>query len=446
MYFLVSKILYFLMEVLGRRRFRQILEAYMSCQYMPQHVLRLRQEEKLKKLIHYAYQNVPFYNEQFNLLGLKPEDIGSIDDLPRIPVLRREDVRKHYREKLSAKNIKAARRILDRTSGSTGSPLYFYRDKRSRDYTLASFILFNDWAGIDPGSSSVHIGAPSQFSLKKWLSDLLQRHYDVSVFEMSDENIHEVLLRIAKRKPDLIEGYGSGIFRLARAVLEHNITIRPKALVSTSDVLPSAEFVEKVFLCPVYLRYGNREMSGALAQGCRGGSGLHVNTELCVLEVVDKTGNHVAPGQRGRILLTDLTNYVMPFIRYDTGDSAVAGENCICGRGFPVIEHIEGRSSDFLRTRRGDEITSVSLGHFLFVLNDYTEFFLNYQAEQKDLNSFVFRFVALKLPTEDTKQRLLSDLKRLLGNEADIELQFVNEIPLERSGKQVVIKSMQGRS
>jgi Coenzyme F390 synthetase len=242
-------------------------------------------------------------------------------------------------------------------------------------------------------------------------------------------------------QPALIEGFASGISRLAQAVLQYGIHIRPKAVVCTSDTLSDGELVRQAFQCPVFNRYGNREMSGQLAQNCPDGHSLHINTELCILEVVDNRGKAVAPGQRGKIILTDLTNYAMPFIRYDSGDMAIAGGACSCGRGFPLVSSIEGRSAECLVTPEGHEISPAALGHYLFILCGHIDTFSRFQAEQHKLEGVMFRFVPLKTINEDIKQRLYDDLQHLMGEGVEVDLEFVDDIPPEANGKQMIIKS-----
>jgi|GEM_PF-4086310 Coenzyme F390 synthetase len=182
---IVDKIIYSVDEKIERRHFHSILHWYMRCQYLPYKELRARQEEKMRRLIKHAYLNVPFYREKLGVLGLEPKNIATIDDLSTLPITTKQEIRKSFPNEIVAKNIPNNRLIFDKTSGSTGEPLVFYKDKHSKDYTFASLLLFNHWAGIKPGDRSVHIGMPQNFSLRIYVSNLLQRHSNISVLDLT---------------------------------------------------------------------------------------------------------------------------------------------------------------------------------------------------------------------------------------------------------------------
>ncbi|MBM3296557.1 MAG: phenylacetate--CoA ligase family protein [Candidatus Aminicenantes bacterium] len=440
-HFFVRRVLYPLMETLQRRDFLSLLEEYERLQFRTSGELRARQEEKLRAVLRQAYAHVSFYGERFAASGLTPGDIGGLDDLPRIPPLSREDIRRNFPDRMTAGNMLRRRRVLDRTSGSTGVPLMFYRDKAARDRTLASFLLFNAWAGIRPGDRTVHIGAPQPLRPRSRLSAALRGHTDLGIFSLDDRSTEKLLRRLNEIKPDLVEGYASAIFQVAQAALKHNVLPRPRAVVTTSDMLPAPEPVEEAFGCRVFNRYGNREICGALAQSCEQGRGLHINTELCVLEVVDERGHPVPAGRSGRVLVTDLANRVMPLLRYDTGDTATAGGECSCGRGFPLVGAVEGRSSEFLVSPRGLRVSPVALGHFLFVTRPYAHRILKFQAEQSEAGGATFRFVPLKEASESLKRDLLRDLREFLGRDVEVRVEFVADIPPGPGGKHAVIKS-----
>ena len=128
MHFFVNNVVHPMMEVLENRQFRTILETFDSCQYMTQHDMKCRQEEKLRALIHHAYRNVSFYRGKMDQRGLNPGSITSIEDLSKLPIVSKKEMREHFPDKLVAENVSKKRFILDRTSGSTGEPLNFYRD------------------------------------------------------------------------------------------------------------------------------------------------------------------------------------------------------------------------------------------------------------------------------------------------------------------------------
>ncbi len=441
----VDKVLFPLMESVQGRNFRSILEGFVQAQFLPADELKRRQADKLRGIIDQAWAHVPFYREIYNARGVRPENIRSIDDLARLPILSREDIRRNFPTGITAENIPARRRQPGRTSGSTGVPLRFFHDRAARDIRLASFLLFDSWAGIRPGDRAVHLGAPQLPSFRSSMFDRLRGRRSVSVFDMNPQNSPVILRRLARLGPVVIEGYASAIYQLARVSLREGVGPRPRAVVTTSDTLPSRELIEQAFGCPVFDRYGNREISGALAQECERHQGLHINTEACLIEIVDERGRPVSTGERGRVLLTDLTNAVMPLVRYDSGDMATAGGSCSCGRGFPLISRIEGRGSECLTLPDGRLLSSVAFSHYLFVSRGYTEHILKYQAEQTGPGSLTFRFVPVGKAPESLVQGLRADLAELLGPNISIDVQAVEDIPAEPSGKRAVIKPLRSR-
>ena len=265
----VSKVLFPAIQLVERRHFLSILDWYSKCQYLPYKDLKVRQEEKLRQLVFHAYQNVPFYREKFDAHSLKPQDISTIEDLPKIPIITKLEIRQNFPNRLVAQNIPANRRARRNTSGSTGTPLAFFLDTASWDYARASFLLLNEWTGIKPGEKYVWVGSRhSRLSTKVRLSHLLQRYTRFSTFGITRQDMVTLLRRIARIGPAHIGGPALIIFRLAQLATEYGIEIRPKAVVSTAEVMPSREAVEKAFSCPVFDRYGSLELNGYLAQNC----------------------------------------------------------------------------------------------------------------------------------------------------------------------------------
>ncbi len=293
----VSKVLYPAVELVERRHFLSILDWYNHCQYLPYEELKARQEEKLRQLIRHAYENVPFYRDKFDSVGLRPEEISVIEDLSKLPVTTRLEIRNNFPDRMVAKNIPRQRRVLKQTSGSTGTPLEFYLDATSWDYARASYLLFNQWAGIRPGERFVWLASLSRkLPVKTRLSHLLLRYSYISVADFTFQDMEVLVQRLARINPSLIGGFALHVFRLAQLAMKHDIEIRPRAVISTSATIPSRKVLEKAFCCPVFDRYGNEELNGYLAQNCVEGHSLHINTELCIFEVVDEWGKSVSPG------------------------------------------------------------------------------------------------------------------------------------------------------
>lgn len=203
--------------------------------------------------------------------------------------------------------------------------------------------------------------------------------------------------------------------------------------------------IEEYFDAPIINRYGLREFGSWSAQSCPESTDrFHINTELVVCEILRPDGTPCATGETGRVVLTDLHNLARPFIRYDTGDLAMAvSETCSCGRGFPLLDPIEGRSLDCLRTPSGAEISPAILGHFLFVYHNHLEAVRHYQLVQETPNRVKLLIVPGEEWDEQRHVRLRSDLVRLMGEGMEVDVQTVLEIPPEKSGKRPIIRLTQ---
>jgi len=439
---ILSKVIFPAFELVMRRHISSTAAEYASLQYQPYEQLKQRQEAKLRRLLHHAFDNVPFYREKFEQAGLKSEDIQTIEDLPKLPVVTKEEIRANFPHRVTAGNIDPKRRIPGRTSGSTGRPLEFYTDRISRDKRSAAFAFFNSWAGVKYGDKSLLIGLIHSRTVAEKVFEHLRRHHCLSVLNINENNIVEVCYRLARMRLDVIIANALAISWIAMVAKNNGIKIRPKkAVISTAQMLPSKKLLEDVFECPVFNRYGSWEMSGAVAQNCPGSDRLHVNTELCILEIVDEEGKACATGQRGRVVITDLNNWVMPFIRYDTEDGATVGEPCPCGRTLPVIENLEPRLEQYIQTPSGNTISSGVLGSFLFRKRDYMNYFVKCQAVHKSLTEVTFNFVPLQSVSQSLLSRLGDDLRLLLGTEINLVINPVDDIPPAPSGKLILIKS-----
>jgi phenylacetate-CoA ligase len=268
----------------------------------------------------------------------------------------------------------------------------------------------------------------------------------ISVFDIEENNMLNILKNLNKANPDYIESYSSAIVELANGLKKLNLNAPSnlKTIISTSDTLLSSQkkLIEEQFKCNVVNRYGSREFTGSVAQVCPDNDDLfHVNTEFVFLEVVNEEGKQVAPGERGKILITDYNNYVMPFIRYDMGDIAIIGEECSCGRGFITLKNIEGRSTEQIKLIGGKNISPGLLGHFIFIINDYTKYIKEYQAIQHKKNKIEFIVVPEEIFDENIELKLKNTLNYLFGNDVTILITQTDRIQREASGKRLIIKS-----
>lgn len=423
-----------------------------------------RSENRLGPLLKHAAENVPYYRDLYRQRGLKPDDLRTINDLQNLPILAKSDYRQFELEALNASNVPSSLRVARATSGSTGEPFPFSLDRRALPIIFASHLFYDSWYGFEPFDRYVRIIAPPApqaplpttasptVRLRRAVTTQLQNFYEswtqekISLWEVNSEGAENIWRRIEAFRPKFVMGYTSTLAAVADELLQRDLKLRQpiEGVITIAETLsPNRKrLIETYFNAPIINRYGLREFGSWSAQSCRESPDrFHINTELVVCEVLRADGTPCAAGETGRVVLTDLHNFARPFIRYDTGDLAVAvSESCSCGRGFPLLGPIEGRSLDCLRTPSGDEISPAIFGHFLFVYHDHLEAVRHYQLVQETANRVNLLVVPGQGWDEKRRERLRSDLKHLLGQEMEVDVQVVSEIPPEKSGKRPIIK------
>ncbi len=276
------------------------------------------------------------------------------------------------------------------------------------------------------------------------------------VWEIDSGKLQSIYDRLREFRPAYLMGYTSTIALLAEHMtdrsLVHDTTL--KAVVSIAETLtPSRRrVIRSCFHAPIANRYGLREFGAWSAQSCpEAPDSLHINSEMVAIEFLDNNDRPVRPGELGRVVITDLLNRVMPFIRYDTGDLAVyeGGAVCPCGRGFARFGSVEGRSTEIIETPSGRTISATVIGRYfrdggpLFVHKDHIDFIRHYQAIQED--DGLIRFLVVPQPTFDEQRKALltEDLRKLFGGDIQVRVEPVREIPVERSGKRPLVKRRQ---
>ena len=200
--------------------------------------------------------------------------------------------------------------------------------------------------------------------------------------------------------------------------------------------------LEDVFRCKVFNRYGSKEFSGALAQECDSFEGLHVNSTLCYLEIVDEDNEPVGVGEEGKILITDFNNYVMPFIRYDIGDTAIKGpELSECGRVFPIVKNILGRKGGFFISKNDVKIPFLPIANKIFGDPRYGPYVYNFQFIQKNKSTIVLKMV----PTKEISDAIIDEIYDFLYlylTDFSISIEIVDFIEPEKTGKRPFFKIM----
>jgi len=395
------------------------------------------QRHRLDAILRHAVQHVPYYRTLFRAQRIELDEIRGTQDFERIPILTKAIVQQRL-EELIAKNHKRNEGRPNASGGSTGKPVQFFQDAEYWNRAQASQWFVESWWGIRPGDRTASIwGADRDIHEQTWKERLFSTIGQIRVcnaFSLSAPQMEQFAQMLVTWQPRHVIGYASALEIFAKFLLERpELRVRPLAVKATADVLSyeKRKTIEQAFGCPVYNLYGSREIN-YLAVECPAREGLHMNALSRYIEIVDDDGEAVPAGVPGRILLTDLTNYFMPLIRYEIEDigtwSSVA---CSCGRPFPLIAKIWGRSSDFIVTPEGKSIHSVFFTHLFYDMPDVALFQIN----QNDVHN-VDVYLVLRPGLQEYPAPLLRErLRHAFGPNITFTVQVVPKIDRPPSGK-----------
>jgi phenylacetate-CoA ligase len=398
------------------------------------------QLRQLSKLLNHAYENVPYYRKIFDERCLKPNDIQDFSDLRELPFLTKEIIRDNFDE-LTATNYPSRKREYVTTGGSTGVPLGFYYEKgisRAQEWAFMKILWervgyrFRDKCAVIKGYivESANEGILWQFAL-------LGRWLILSSYHMTDENLPKYIEKLSEFKPKFIQAYPSAITILARFMKKNNIQPFPsiKAILCSSENLypGQRELLEEIFRCRVYSWYGHAERA-VLGGECEVSPYYHVFPEYGITELVRDDGSPVMnKNETGIIVGTGLSNYAMPLIRYKTDDLAIRADGvCACNREYLLFKKVEGRwLQEFIITRnnRPISITAINMHSDVF---DNVEQFQFYQEKKEEV---VFNLVRKASYTNKDTEYIRQELTKKLGNDIDLVIRFVDDIPRTKSGK-----------
>jgi len=417
------------------RQFREAVAFFKESELWDEQRLIAFQEERLQRLMEHVYAHVPYYRRVFLERGLTPRDIRQVDDLKKLPYLTREIVIKEKR-KLLATNVSWMRREPVHTAGSTGSPLDFFYDQSTLAVNKALALRHLAWVGYKAGDSVARFREPYGLDPKRLLErDLFGRELKLTLFRADDKELRLVAQGIAKFRPTFISAWPSCLYLLARWLRRSSVKLEsPKHIITSSEnVYPHMRnLIEETFGAPLSDWYGQEE-SVAVAMQCPEAGNYHVQMEMGIVELAPR-GNHFS-----EIVGTCLQNWVMPFIRYKTGDLARAGDGpCPCGRHHPVFTEIAGREGDFIVTPDMRLVSPLGLNHAVYHLEEIRES----QIVQEDLNLLRVKVVPWEALSPATVRAVKENIRAYLRTPSmRIRAEVVEEIPRSSTGKKPFVLS-----
>ncbi|MEE8575854.1 MAG: hypothetical protein V3T31_01245, partial [candidate division Zixibacteria bacterium] len=353
-------------------------------------------------------------------------------DLKNLPLLTRSDLQDST-DKIRCHKIKDV--SADATGGSTGEPVRFFHDETYRNYHDALELLLLSWMNISPGMRTLALWGVDEDqlrpSLKARLSTRMKQFKIFNTFGLDESDLSDLIEQIESYQPKYIIGYASSLAMIADALIKRGeLAVLPTAVRSAAEMLydHQRESVEKAFGKRLFNVYGSREVSH-LASECAEHDGLHIFEPTRIIEITDDIGHPLPPGEIGHIVVTDLTNYCFPFIRYRNGDMGVMDDSsCRCGRGMRRLSKIVGRTSDILsfngRTIHGEFFT-----HLFYHRNDTRRF----QVIQESDDRLTVLIVPRSQPYDSDQLR--KAIEKQVGPNVTIDINLVESIAPPPSGK-----------
>lgn len=421
--------------------FRDTYKFLQKSQWWSREKLEEYQFQQLSKLLNHAYENVSYYKKVFDKRGLKPKDIQDFEDLQKLPFLTKESIRDNLND-LKARNYLPNKFEYVTTGGSTGIPLGFYYEKGvSRAIEWAFMKTLWDRVGYNFRDKCVILRGNIVKSANKgkfWEYSLFGRWLILSSYHITDKNLPKYIEKIRKFKPKFIQAYPSVATILAKFMKENNIEpfFSIKAILCGSENLypVQRELLENVFQCRVFSWYGNSEQA-ALAGECEESTYYHIFPEYGIVELIDNDGKPIIEeGKMGEIVVTSLNNFIFPFIRNKAGDIGVCTkQKCNCGREYPLLERVEGRLQELVVTKDGRLVTLTAL-----IFAQHFEAFSRIkqmQLIQEKKGELAVRIAKTRIYSKSNEQEILHKMQMCVGNDLDINFEYVDHIPRTQNGK-----------
>jgi phenylacetate-CoA ligase len=433
---LVSHLLFPLHERLKRHETVAVRRDMEAVQWWPTEHLEQLQLQRLRAFLQDVGSQVPYYRDLFAQLAFDPSAVSSVADLQRLPLLDKATIRAHTDALRHAHSQGLAR---FNTGGSSGEPLVFFIGRRRVSHDVAAKWRATRWWGVDIGDPEIVVwGSPielgKQDRVKHW-RDRLMRTQLLPAFEMSEAKLDDFIATIRRVRPRMLFGYPSALTHIARHARKRGVAMDDLGIVVafvTSERLYDDQraSISEVFNCEVANGYGGRD-AGFIAHECPAG-GMHITADDILVEIIDAHGQVLPPGASGEIVVTHLATRDFPFVRYRTGDIGTLGTNrCACGRTLPLLQDIQGRSTDFVVAEDGTVMHGLSL---IYVLRDLPGI-RSFKVVQE--SRALTRVLLVTEPDFDPAlvEQVRAGFRKRLGQSVQVEVDLVDHIPAEKSGK-----------
>lgn len=399
--------------------------------FWPAERLQALQDRRVRHMVRYAYETVPYYRELFDRERLSPDDISTADDLERLPITEADELSLSPRRFVSSR-YRPEGGIELHSSGLSGNRKTVYWDAAGLFQTLASKHrcrqVLRQFVGATYGYREMSVSNPQ--SVGAAMRDFYARHawFPPGVeFErgraLTTAPFDDILAQINAFRPILLGGPGISLGALFRYAWQNQVEVHhPKVIRYGASTMPPLDrkLIEEQFGIPVISSYQAAEML-QIAYQCEKRQGFHICTDQVALRVVDDQGRDVDPGDTGRVVLSCLVNHGTVLLNYALGDLVERGEApCPCGRTLPVFNSIQGRAFDLLVLPGGRRVHGDALFKTLAQRNHVVQL----QMEQFSLSRYTLRVVSDgAIPWPDLQQALDRHLRQAIAQDIELVIQ-----------------------
>lgn len=401
---------------------------YLKTQWFTEKEMELYQLSKLKKLLKHCYDNVPYYKTIINEKRINITDFSSLDVLKEFPVLTKEIIQKNYDAFIPINNSGIKGVKTTQTGGTTGNILLKRNDSNTRSSIWGSYKRYEDWMGLSRNKRTLilmggHVkNKTSKEKLMTRLNDIFKNSDSIDIYNTSDETTDRIITLLKTKKYYQIRAYPQYLFSLALCLKDRGLKFDIKKISCTSEPVTDEHRIlfKEIFNAEVFDQYGCGEIGG-IAYECEKHEGLHIAEERVVVET----------NENNELIITDLDNFTMPFIRYWNADQAVISEKkCSCGRESKLLKQIMGRTCDYVTGLNGEFLHWAYFWHLIFDSNvAKTRKLRKFQVVQSATDEIKIRFVAEHLSQKE-EEFIISNIRKRLGN---IKVNFSYEHNIENS-------------
>jgi len=408
-----------------------------------------QQWRKLKDMLQHAYDTVPYYRELMDTHGLPPAAIRNMEDYRRLPELTRESLRAHKQELISRKYQKSELRQAN-TGGTTSTPMQFYRDVPATAWKVALQWRLHAWSGYRLGDTALWMwGAKVDFSAQpSWKWSMLEKYgfgtRYLPIEGLDDATFARFVREMRRCRPQIVYGYSNLIDLFAQYVVQNRCDIPfPKAVICTAEQLSPSQRknIRQVLQAPVHDHYGSRE-TGMLGADLDGKTGMRFHGSGCLVEFIPV--QRTPEGWIARLVLTDLLNRAMPFLRHNTSDCVLIQDADLNAHtAFPRADKIHGRVQDNLVLSSGKLLPGISITGSLAEHARDMASIRSLQLVQENIGQMTLRYVAggnEKTTTEELKS-LETLLHAVIPDRFKLSFESMEEIPRSASGKYRLVLS-----